>query len=266
MQSTSYSMINTIRYSFGFGSGSYADSGTYYPTLPNYELHNVFKTFLRVKIEKDRFELPVFLKNNMLKHIYSNKAENRIEYVMPIYCNNHVETVGTSNSLFKKLQYCSSDRSSRYIEIHTNKGEKYYGATGVVFDKDMTPLLFNVAKCKIERTDGNFTIVVTGLKSYIHPKVFCNNGLMEKCILNKIIPVYLQGVPATGFIHLPQVRVDFGRCLGELDVVPEIIIADIGDIFICSSVAPSAVSNDEKINDMIINNMDSIFDTLGLQL
>lgn len=83
--------------------------------------------------------------------------------------------------------------STRYTNILglrkavTSKGEVYYGAPGLILDKNFNPVIIGVYILSKDRTySERFERNI--LK--IDPKVFSSNGFLEKAIIKKLIPFY----------------------------------------------------------------------------
>lgn len=69
----------------------------------------------------------------------------------------------------------------------TSKGEVYYGAPGLILDKDFKPIIIGVYTISKDRTYAE-RFERNILK--IDPKVFSSDGFLEKAIIKKLIPYY----------------------------------------------------------------------------
>lgn len=69
----------------------------------------------------------------------------------------------------------------------TSKGEVYYGAPGLILDKDFNPVIIGVYTLSKDRTYAE-RFERNILK--IDPKVFSSDGFLEKAIIKKLIPFY----------------------------------------------------------------------------
>ena len=233
----------------------------------NYSSHTVFPLFFRVSLQGDKIELPILAKecvqDNLLARLEdrSNPLRRRdIIMSLPTLEFNYT-SYRTADALIRNLVEFNSSRGDMYLRAKTNKGETYYGCNGTIFNKDMVPLIFNVIECEIV---GN-TLAYKRVKSYIHPSVFYSDGLVEKCIANKIIPFVMQnGVNVRPYD--PRIVNDISYVnIGEVrKTIPELSVANIADRFFCKPILPSVTYNDDDINDMLNRNIDDIFNIIGV--
>ena len=75
----------------------------------------------------------------------------------------------------------------RIAEIVTSKGERYYGARGLILDHNREPLLMGVVRYRLS---GLGVYVPTNYipKVYISPKVFSNKDMISKAIIKHLVP------------------------------------------------------------------------------
>lgn len=257
MQKISQIMSRTI--SSTFSSYGYINQySTPNRRAVNYEFNNYFTHFFRVKLTEDKFEVPIYARNIVKDYIYKNSS-NPKDFIIPFFRNedNCVPVIRTADALIKLFITYSPSLASSYIKAQNYKGEVYYGTNGIIFNKDMVPLLFNVLEA---HRDTRGRVVYTKAKCYIHPSVFYTDGIVEKCIINKIIPSYMQnGI----YINTEGTDKEVDSLGGNNSnyysrVKPEVVIKDIGDTFICKPIAPPVTFNNEDINQFLINNIDDI--------
>lgn len=226
-------------------------------SITNYENNSYFNHFFRVKLTEDKFEIPIYARSVVKDYIYKN-GNNQKDFIMPfITCIKIPPAYRTADSLIKSLTFFTASLRSSYLAARSYKGELYYGTDGIIFNKDMVPLLFNVLEA---HRNSNNRIVYTKAKCYIHPSVFYTDGIVEKCIINKILPSYMQnGI----YINIDNINKEIDNLSGNNSnyysrVKPEVIVKDIGDTFICKPIAPPVTFNNEDINQFLINNIDDI--------
>ena len=265
MQRVNVRMSHTIEHmynSIGAVSGSRNSAA-----FVNYSSHTVFPLFFRVSLQGDKIELPILAKEcvqgNLLARLEarSNPLRRRdIIMSFPTLEFNYT-SYRTADALIRNLVEFNSSRGNMYLRAKTNKGETYYGCNGTIFNKDMVPLIFNVIECEI----ADNTLVYKRVKSYIHPSVFYSDGLVEKCIANKIIPFVMQnGVDVRPYDSRIVNNISYVDIGGVRKTIPELSVANIADRFFCKPILPSVAYSDDNINDMLNRNIDDIFDIIGV--
>ena len=153
-----------------------------------------------------------------------------------------------------------------YHSAKTNKDEVYYGANGLLFDKDMNLLFMSLIECDIE----GVVIRYKKVKVFIHPLVFYSDGTVEKCLINKVIPYSLrEGVTVYGGCNSVNVEnlVNFSDpndyCTHH-KAVPEIVVADVKDKFFYKPVLSSSTFSNEDVNEYLKRNLDDIFNIMNV--
>lgn len=233
----------------------------------NYSLHTVFPLFFRVSLQGDKIELPILAKECVQGELLARLEARpnhlrRRDIIMPL------PTLGfnngpyrTADALIRNLVEFNSSRGDMYLRAKTNKGETYYGCNGTIFNKDMVPLIFNVIECEI--VDN--TLVYKRVKSYIHPSVFYSDGIVEKCIANKIIPFVMQnGIDVRPYDSRIVNNISYVNIGGVRKTIPELSVANVADRFFCKPILPSVAYSDDNINDMLNRNIDDIFNIIGV--
>lgn len=234
----------------------------------SFDNNNHFTHFFRVKLTGDKFEIPIYAKSRIIE-FYKNNIDTPKDLIMPFYnaddivvsANGNYLKYKTVDSLIRSITRHIPSKYSYYTTGISSKDEIYYGSNGVIFNKDMKPLLFNVLEAY---KSNSKTIVYTKAKSYIHPSVFTSDGTVEKCILNKIIPQYLQEgvyININSRVEEDKVCIDANRHI--VRTIPEIVVKDISGVFICEPVTPRATFSNEEVNNMLINNIDTIIETMN---
>ena len=258
MQRVSSRMSYTIEQMYN--SGGYVNIGrTPNAGIVNYSFNNKYPMFFRVSMQGNRIELPIFAKGYVSSRLTDllGTQDIRKDIIIPFYthCNYYHETYRTADALVRNLIDYSSSTVSMYVCYETNKGEKYYGCNGTIFDRNMTSLFLNVIECDVNGRELTYRKV----KSYVHPSVFCSEGTVEKCIVNKIIPYVMQnGVNV--YIHEATDNINYNVVVGrEHRTIPEVVVTDIGDKFFCKTVVPSTDYSNDDINDMLNRNIEDVF-------
>lgn len=75
----------------------------------------------------------------------------------------------------------------KIAEIVTSKGERYYGARGLILDRNKEPLLMGVVRYRLNVL-GEYISTSYIPKVYISPKVFFNMDMISKAIVKHLIP------------------------------------------------------------------------------
>lgn len=228
----------------------------------NYDLNNVFSNFLRVKTSSNGFEIPIFCNSFIETTIVRQFAINGRfkDIIIPLGTNRITVPVKSIDKLFYSINY-SVVKAGGFCSYKTEKSDVYHINRGVIMDKDENLLMFNTIE--IEVKDGS--LECKKVKSYIHPSVFYSDGLIEKTIVEKIIPYILK----EGVYMYPNHQNDdyiinnLGKIKTEANtyyrerVKPEIIIKDVKDIFFCTPNTPSDNFN-EEINDLLVEDINSV--------
>ena len=234
------------------------------PSFINYDLNNVFSNFLRVKTSSSGFEIPIFCNNFIETTIVRQFALNGEfnDIIIPLGVNKRTTTVRSIDKLFDTIDY-SVTKANGLSSYKTEKSDVYHIERGLIMDKDDNLLMFNTIE--IEVKDGK--LEYKKVKSYIHPSVFYSDGLIEKTIVEKIIPYILKdGI----YVYPNHQNDDF--VINNLGihytnpnpyhrerVKPEIVVKDVKDIFFCTPNAPSS-NFDEELNDLLVEDIDTVVD------
>lgn len=235
------------------------------PFKINYSLNNIYTMFFRVPIRGDKVEIPIFGSYNTVTRLLNSVEENtRRDIVMPFfssYVSVHDPVIcRTSDALLRHLTNHVSSTAGMYICCETNKGERYYGCNGTIFNSDMTLIFFNVIEVDISGTGLTYRKV----KTYIHPSVFYSEGIIEKCIVNKVIPYVLQHGVRVCSPSMLGVTDGINYEYGKLGTIPELVVTDVGDKFFCRTVLPNTIFKDEDISEMLDRNIEDVFSILKI--
>ena len=265
MQRVNIRMSHTIEHMYN--STGAVRGGRVSAAYVNYSSHTAFSLFFRVSLQGDKIELPILAKELVQGALLarlearSNPLRRR-DIIIPFPTPElNYTTYRTADALIRNLVEFNSRKGNMYLSAKTNKGETYYGCNGTIFNKDMVPLIFNVIECEI--VDN--TLVYKRVKSYIHPSVFYSDGLVEKCIANKIIPFVMQnGVDVGHYDSRIINNISYVNIGGVRKTIPELSVANIADRFFCKPILPSVAYSDDNINDMLNRNIDDVFNIIGV--
>lgn len=243
--------------------------GAYYGSRPNlnYEDNNAFPLFFKVDLQGDRVELPMFAKDLVQSRLLSAlQYRVRGDVAVPFIRDSVTGPAQfrTADALIRYLIENSSNFGNMYSVAKTNKDEVYYGANGLLFDKDMNLLFLSSVECDIDGT----IIKYRKVKAYIHPLVFYSEGTVEKCLINKVIPYSLkEGVTVYGGYQSHNVKNlvnydDPDDYRTQHKVVPEVIVTDIKDKFFYKPILPSVSFSNDEINEVLDRNLEDVFDIM----
>lgn len=245
--------------------------GTYYGGVPsniNYENNNAFPMFFKVRACGDRIELPMFGKEVVQTQILTSlQTGHRRDVVMSfVRYEEESPTFRSADTLIRYLIKTISNKKNMYCSAKTNKDEVYYGANGLLFDKDMNLLFISLIECDIV----GHTIKYKKVKVFIHPMVFYSDGIVEKCLINKVIPYSLregvtvhEGCRPRGIENLVNFS-DPNDYNTYHRAVPEIVIADVKDKFFYKPVLSSSTFNNGNVNEFLKRNLDDVFNIMKI--
>lgn len=226
------------------------DGGIYlYPNqMAGYEMGNVWQSFFKIDLkDKQNIRIPLFLIGcRYIKRLMCRPETETILIPANRYGTRIATAARSGDTIIKYLTIYLSSLINIINKADTHKGETYYGCPGIILNKDWRVLFMIVTNCKIEDE-----IKVTDYKVYIHPSVFYTEGLLEKCIANKIVP-YILSHP----IHLYT-----GEYIApdhELCTTPEIVVKDITDEFFCNTVVPKDVPSKEELDQLLLDHIDEV--------
>ena len=234
------------------------------PSFINYDLNNVFSNFLRVNTSSSGFEIPIFSKNFIETTIVRQFALNGEfnDIIIPLGVNKRALAVKSIDKLFYSIDYFVT-KANGFSSYKTEKSDVYHIERGIIMDKDDNLLMFNTIE--IEVKDGK--LEYKKVKSYIHPSVFYSDGLIEKTIVEKIIPyilkegIYVYPNPqnddfVVNDLGVPRTEV---HTYNRERIKPEIVVKDVKDIFFCTPNAPSS-NFDEELNDLLVEDINTVID------
>lgn len=236
----------------------------------NYESNNAYSTFFKVDTQGDVIEFPIFARESTMNRLIRMFGSgHRSTIIIPFVSDLGATTANvyrTSDTLIRSLIEFSSSPWNMYSCAKTNKDEVYYGANGLLFDKDMNLLFLSSIECEV---DDNI-VVYRRVKAYVHPSVFYSDGAVEKCLINKVIPYSLkEGVVVHGGFQSLLVKnlVNYSNpsdYTTSRRAIPEVIVTDVKDRFFCKPTLPSVSFKDDDINDVLNRNLNDVFGIMRL--
>lgn len=229
--------------------------------ITNFNSNNVFQRFFEVDLRGDEVEVPVFCRRevqdiivrNMNCRITAGHEDEIVEwYITPLFVGME-QTKRTSDSMIRTM--LETPTHYKLSKVTTNAGLIYYGGVGVIFNSQMELLLLNTVKYNLT---GNYPEIIKPVM-YISPKVFTDDGPVEKNIFKKLIPTVLTtGVSLITLTSSVINKFNFpnGAGAGFIKGMPEIIIADVSDRFIHKPDMPDLSHfNDEEVNSFLKDNI-----------
>lgn len=128
----------------------------------------------------DTIELPSLLRNS--EWDLNTSLEG---CVIPLTVH-QIEEKKTAISILRSLFYYSSNYLNELSlrKVITNNAKVYYGAPGLILNSSFEPLL--ICLSEFDRSSG----FVRRHILRISPEVFCNDGIIERHIIKKLIPFY----------------------------------------------------------------------------
>lgn len=149
----------------------------------NFSDNNVYQHFLVAHMDPEGSEVPVIF-NSMDSMYFASKYK----LMLPLFTNGE-EQIRIRRLVATILgDFVHTNFRTRLACIKTNKGDKYYGAPGLILDRNFDPIL--VLTIKYRKAPDNSTECL-GCVCHINKSIFCNQDrLIEKAIYKKIIPLY----------------------------------------------------------------------------
>lgn len=233
---------------------------SYNPEVSNLSCHSfsdniIFRKAIRVKYEEDT-EIPIFCCSAVVRRL-PYTIPNKKEVLVPLIKGNTLN-YKTTHMIFKYLTRYNTYNGNIDL-VRDGKGNDYYGCSGVIFNKDMIPLMMPTI---VIGKDRNGCWHIKSVNVRIHPCVYNNDGPIEKLIANKIIP-YLSLEKEFIDINMPStVSDDILRNEDGVTVpirISKVEISEDIENFFFSPKVPTEMLSDEEINKMLFDNADAVF-------
>lgn len=208
--------------------------------------YNVYSKYFVFEVKANTRELPVYCNAEFVRHLHSALIGTDTRVAISITPDCHFNR-GTYDTIIR--DFFQRGYSRNMMKCTTGRGEEYCGSPGIILDKDLNPLMIAFYDIAPDIGDGHTGFKVTGVTIKVSPKVYSNpTGLLEKAIINKVIPSYAVTTVSTS--------------LGEFDnyseAAPRIVIEDISKYVVGPSVPSSPVTMDRDINNFLARNSRSI--------
>lgn len=218
--------------------------------------HNAFNRMVVIDISSNEIEIPVFARVVVESVIRAKLESSHINHVgkivIPMYVNTYNQFRRTADSIVVEF-FSRVNFSSRLQKVTTNKGEVYYGAKGIILDKDFNVLLLCTIICRKVELGGRQRMSYYKPVIHISPQVFLRNeGLIHKSILKKIIPFYV-----THNIDAVSTHAFFSSDI-PIGTKPQMLIDNV-DRFIEKPAKPTPQRcSDDILNQLLIDNIDDV--------
>lgn len=171
--------------------------------LPPSEGFCVYSHMVSIDLcDSDTLEIPVSCINEF-DRFNRNHGKNSLEgikLVVPLVQNNCTTGCSGAETILKKF----SREYHRLLKCTTPKGEVYYGGTGIVLDKDFTPLLLTtVSLSKRENEEVEYSYYkydMNHINVYINPKVYTDDSRsLNKALAKKGTAYFLSYNLSNGY-------------------------------------------------------------------
>lgn len=200
--------------------------------------NDTFHHFLVANVDTDEpcNEVPMLLAHPLCIH---NRTSFKGRLILPLFANGEQQVKLRRLVATIMADFSSVDYNTRLQCVKTNKGDKYYGAPGLILNKDYRPIFVVTAKF------SGMPLRVKQVVYHIDNSVISNpEGLIEKTIYKKILPM----ICAKAEIE--------SHFIEEGETCKPIVEISDCSHFIETPVAPrpSNASND-LLNDFIVNHI-----------
>lgn len=157
--------------------------GRYSLSFASYALTHGYGAYLiaRLNPEEDYLDIPCCMSYDFQSR---SLVERNLTYSMTRLLLTEIKSKRTVSTCLKCINELSI---GRIAEIVTSKGERYYGARGLILDHNREPLLMGVIQRRLS-TLSEYTHTHYIPKVYISPKVFSNKDMISKAIVKHLIP------------------------------------------------------------------------------
>lgn len=210
-----------------------------------------FSKYIRIDLRNpNNIEFPVFCFRDV-NNIIGNR--NYTELVIPLYAKDTAKSKATAEKFLDFLFNDIMSNKYRLIKVKL-KNTTYYGNRGVIFDENFN-ILFLTTYTAFLNPGGNYSY--GNPKVYISPRVLVEKkNPLYKYIVEKMIPLL-----ANNSIYY-YVNYDGMTPVLESYITPiDVKIKNADLLFTCSPIEPSTNNNnDELINNLLIQNIDSVTD------
>lgn len=184
-------LISTIQNCFSNIPNKNFQKGT------SYEDTNGCPIMMTVPINKDSFEIPLFLMSNATRNLLESYDHKPGEaFVYRLFSTGLMSYYRSLDAKVRhNISVLNGDNSLMYITEDLDRGKKYYGTYGAIFDEKYNPLMMLLWEVKkVYSTDFpvGFKYQIVRPIMRIAPDVMRNKGnAMERYIANKMVAAIL---------------------------------------------------------------------------
>lgn len=202
----------------------------------------VFRRFISVDISGDVFEVPAAFAELAVRV----KSEGYTKLVIPLYVgSNWIRPLSMTASILQYFGAATWD--NRLHSVRTSKNEVYYGAKGLILDKDFMPLF--VTTLVIENKEDGLRLKQANCR--IPYTVFQRQDeTLPKAIYKKLIPLY-------GTTPLITTISIMGRTYNVEQNMVEVKIGMGANIVFSSNVPKPSDATDEEFRKILKDNVDA---------
>lgn len=153
-----------------------------------------YSVALRFDVNPVGCEVPVYCASR-IEPVILNAPETGGEIVIPLSIDSFTKNCSGADTIIRHFNrfYIGG---TRLAKAHTPKGEVYYGANGVILDKNFNPLMLAVTKVA-RSTEPAFPgagdyLLYGGITIYLHPNVFLDDtSVLNKSLAKKGMQFFL---------------------------------------------------------------------------
>lgn len=210
--------------------------------------HTINKLFLNVYKEENSIEIPLLLHDSFL-----NSTNLEESFIIPLGIGRTTE-YKTVDAIISCIIGSTPYLDREIICVNSEKFGTYYGARGIILNKDLNILFIPVAKYTINGSLLEFD----SFKLYVNPIVSIAGSGIEKYIYTKIVPKCLLES------FLSRFRTDYCTTSIPIQSRFEVSFKDVTNRFISKPIAPKILDYNKEIKEMLLNDVDIIVDSLKL--
>lgn len=154
---------------------------------------NYFPVALSFELNKNGCDIPIYCASR-IDDLLNRISEDNIDIVIPLCIDTYTKNCSGAETIIKHFVrfYAGSVRLAKTV---TPKGESYYGAGGIILDKDFNPLMISTAKyigMEEPYPGGSPITKYDGITVHLHPNIFLNdNAILNKSLAKKGMQFFL---------------------------------------------------------------------------
>ena len=172
-----------------------SDSSHYVQDYTNEDakIDQAYSCMLNFDFGGEECEVPIFAKAMISDAVNSEEAAtNPVSVVIPLFSSRNGISYSGAEAIIRNVVRASYGRITKAT---TSKGEVYYGAGGIILDKDLEPLLLSTMHLKYDHEEHRYRCNSTII--HLHPKVFTDEkSTINKSLAKKGLLYYLTHTPS----------------------------------------------------------------------